>query len=81
MLGVQLAARQTPLVGIAYDRRNDTLEIVMDGLDHLVVRPQELYVDFGNHGVESLGILDSEANWQIVLLRDPLMLPSPETFR
>jgi hypothetical protein len=36
-----------------------------------------MYLDFGLGGVQSLGILDKENAWQIVLLRDPLMLPRP----
>jgi hypothetical protein len=34
-------------------------------------------VDYGPGGIESLGIVDHDYAWQIVLLRDPLMLPSP----
>jgi hypothetical protein len=40
-----------------------------------VFQPREMYLDFGLGGVQSLGILDNENAWQIVLLRDPLMLP------
>jgi hypothetical protein len=76
-LGVQRAARWVPLVGFAYDRKRDTLEIAIEGLDHLVMRPRELYAEFGPRGLESIGILDSDAAWQIVWLRDPLMLPPP----
>jgi hypothetical protein len=32
---------------------------------------------FRTRGVQSLGILDREHAWQIVLLREPLMLPRP----
>jgi hypothetical protein len=39
-----------------------------------------LYLDSGPGGVQSLGILDQENAWQIVLLRDPLMLPNPAAF-
>jgi hypothetical protein len=34
-----------------------------------------MYLDFGLGGIQSLGILDQENAWQIVQLRDPLMLP------
>ena len=43
----------------------------------MVFRPREFYVDYGVTGVESLGIVDHNRVWQIVLLRDPLMLPAP----
>ena len=50
---------------------------MLEGVDHFVFQPRELYLDFGLGGVQSLGILDRENARQIVLLRDPLMLPSP----
>jgi hypothetical protein len=34
-----------------------------------------MYLDFSLVGNVSLGILDKANAWQIVLLRDPLMLP------
>jgi hypothetical protein len=75
--GVQLEAQWLPLVELAYDPRSDVLEIVLEGLDHLVAHPQEFYVDFGLSGLESLGIVDRDRVWQIVLFREPLKLPAP----
>ena len=57
--------------------RNDALKIMLDGVDHFVFQPQEMYLDFGLGGVQSVGIRDNENAWQIVLLRDPPMLPRP----
>ena len=48
---------------------------MLDGDDHFVFQPREMYVDFGLGGVQSVGILDNKIAWQIVMLRDPLMLP------
>lgn len=64
-------------MGVTYDPSDDLLEIVLDGLDHMILHPRELYVDFGRGGVESLGIVDEMGSWQIVVFRDPLMLPAP----
>lgn len=75
--GVQVVARWQPLIGLVYDWKRETLEISVDGVDHLVMKPQELYVEYGASGLESIGILDSEGAWQIVLLRYPMMLPAP----
>jgi hypothetical protein len=75
--GILVEARWLPVIGIAYEPSNDALRIMLDGVDHFVFQPQELYLDFGLGGVRSLGILDKENAWQIVQLRDPLMLPSP----
>jgi hypothetical protein len=78
--GLLIEARRLPVIGIAYDAANDALRIMLDGVDHFVFQPRELYLDSGPGGVQSLGILDQEKAWQIVLLRDPLMLPNPATF-
>lgn len=78
-LGVQLEARWLPVMGVVYDPADDLLEIVLDGLDHIILHPRELYVDFGRSGVESLGIVDAAGSWQIVMFRDPMMLPAPRS--
>jgi hypothetical protein len=75
--GLMIQARWLPVLGIAYDPLNDAVKIMLDGVDHFVFQPREMYFDFGLGGVQSLGILDKENAWQIVLLRDPLMLPRP----
>ena len=73
--GILIEAHWLPIIGIAYDPAKDELKIMLDGVDHFVFQPREMYLDFGLGGVQSLGILDNENAWQIVLLRDPLMLP------
>ena len=77
-LGAQVIARWLPLLALVYDRRNDSLQIAIDGLDHVVLKPRELYAEYGPRGLQSVGILDSEGAWQILLLRDPLSLPPPQ---
>jgi hypothetical protein len=75
--GLLIEARWLPVIGIVFDPVNDSLKIMLDGVDHFVFQPREMYLDFGSGGVQSLGILDNDNAWQIVLLRDPLMLPRP----
>ncbi|MDB6086517.1 MAG: hypothetical protein JWN43_4398 [Gammaproteobacteria bacterium] len=75
--GILIEARWLPMIGIMYDPASDALKIMLDGVDHFVFQPREMYLDFGLGGIQSLGILDNENAWQIVLLRDPLMLPRP----
>ena len=75
--GILVEAQWLPVIGIAFDSANDALKIMLDGVDHFVFQPREMYLDFGLGGVQSVGILDMENAWQIVLLRDPLMLPRP----
>src|SRR3979490_2177322 len=73
--GILIEAHWLPVTGIAYDPENDALKIMMDGVDHFVFQPREMYFDFGLGSVQSVGILDKENAWQIVVLRDPLMMP------
>jgi hypothetical protein len=76
-LGSQIEAEWLPLLGIAYDPKSDILEIALDGLDHLVAKPQRLFVDVGPEGLISFEVIDGEGVSQIVKLRDPLMLTPP----
>jgi Family of unknown function (DUF5335) len=75
--GILTESRWLPVIGIVYDSASDALKIMLDGVDHFVFQPREMYLDFGGGGLQSLGILDEENAWQIVLLRDPPMLPRP----
>ena len=65
-LGSQIEAEWLPLLGIAYDPKDD-----------MVQRPREMYVDLGPDGLTSLEVIDSDDARHIVKFRDPLMLPPP----
>jgi hypothetical protein len=77
-LGDQIEAAWLPLIGITYDPKDDLVEIALEGVDHMIRKPREIYVDGGPIGLESVEIVDANGVKQIVLLRDPLMLPAPE---
>ena len=53
------------------------LEVALEGVDHMIHKPREIYIDNGAHTLTSVEILDAEGTKQIVRLRDPLMLPPP----
>ena len=76
-LGDQIEAEWLPLLGIAYDPKDDILEIALDGLDHMVAAPQEIYVDIEHGELARFEIIDRDGVSQIVQLREPLMLPAP----
>jgi uncharacterized protein DUF5335 len=77
-LGDQVEADWLPLLGIAYDPKDDLVEVALEGLDHLIPRPREIYVQDGIEGLSSLEIVDAEGNKQLVKLRDELALPPPQ---
>jgi Family of unknown function (DUF5335) len=80
-LGDQVQADWLPLIGIAYDPNDDIVEVALEGLDHLISKPRELYVAEGAGGLAALEIVDSEDVKQIIKLRNPLMLPAPSQAR
>jgi hypothetical protein len=78
-LGDRTQAEWLPLIGITYDPRDDAVEIALDGLDHMIRKPREIYLDDGAAGLTSLEIVDVDGVRQIVKLKDQLMLPAPQT--
>ena len=76
-LGDQVQAKWLPFIGIAYDSNDDVVEVALDGLDHMIHRPREIYLDDDVGGLTSLEIVDAEGVRQIVKLKDQLMLPAP----
>ena len=76
-LGDQVQAKWLPFIGIAYDSNDDVVEVALDGLDHMIHRPREIYVDDEVGGLTSLEIVDADGVRQIVKLKDQLMLPAP----
>lgn len=80
-LGDQVEADWLPLLGIAYDPHDDIVEVALEGLDHLISKPREIYVEEGPGGLAALEIVDGDEVKQIIKLRDPLMLPAPSQAR
>lgn len=78
-LGDQIEAEWLPLLGISYDPRDDVLDIALDGFDHIIRKPREIYLDNGAAELMSLEIVDADGVRQIVKLKDRLMLPPPRS--
>lgn len=76
-LGDQVQAEWLPLIGVTYDPKDDIVEVALEGIDHLIYHPREIYLDNGSGTLTSLEIVDAEGTKQIVKLKDPLMLPRP----
>jgi len=80
-LGDQVEAEWLPLLGIAYDPNDDIVEVALEGLDHLIPKPRDIYVEDAPSGLVALEIIDADDVKQIVKLRDPLMLPAPSRMK
>lgn len=77
-LGDQVEAEWLPLIGLTYDPKDDVLDVALEGLDHLIPKPQEIYVDDSSVGLASVAVADGEGKRHLIQLRDPLALPAPQ---
>jgi uncharacterized protein YuzE len=80
-LGSQIEAEWLGLFGLNYDPRADAVEVALDGVDHLIHAPRELWVDIDNKGLLTLEIVGSDQTRQIIRLREPLLLAAPQPAR
>jgi hypothetical protein len=76
-IGAQIEAEWVPLQGITYDHQNDLVEVLVEGLDHLIRNPVEIWVDHGPAGLASMEIIDADGVKEIIRFRDPILLPGP----
>lgn len=74
-IGAQIEADWVPLIGITYDRRSDVLEVAVEGLDHLIGKPVEIWIDQAGTELSSVEVVDKQGYRHIIRLHDPLMLP------
>ncbi|MDO8654450.1 MAG: DUF5335 domain-containing protein [Undibacterium sp.] len=75
-LGSQIQAEWVPLLGITYDKKNDLIEIILDGLDHMIHKPRDIFIEQNGIALSSLEVVDEDDVKQIIKLRDPLLLSS-----
>ena len=76
-LGDQIEAQWAPLIGIVYDPKSNVIEVALEGIDHLILDPREVYVDFDVGGLVGLEVIDADDSRQIIKLKDALALPAP----
>lgn len=76
-IGDQIEAEWLPLLGIGYDPANDLIDIKLEGLDHVIRNPKEVFIDQDAVLLKSMEVIDADNMQRIIKLRDPLMLPPP----
>lgn len=76
-IGSQIEAEWLPLLGITYDPKDDIVEVALEGLDHMIHKPRDVFVDQNAVDLSSVEVIDSDDVRHIIKLRDPLMLPPP----
>jgi Family of unknown function (DUF5335) len=75
-LGDQIVAEWIPMLGITYDAKDDTLDIALDRVDHLIRHPRDIAVQEVAGGLASVAVMDGEGTMQIIRLKAPLALPA-----
>ena len=71
-LGDQIEANWLPLYGVVYDPKDDIFEVALKGLDHLIQKPREVYVEEEGGKLVNAEIVDGDENHQIVRFRAPI---------
>lgn len=74
-LGSQVEAEWLPLYGVTYDPKDDLVEVALEGLDHMVRKPREIYVEGEAGALASFEIVDADGVKQVVRLRQPVDQP------
>ncbi len=77
-LGDQIEAEWVPFYGVSYDPKDDLVEFVLEGVDHLVRHPAQVLVEDSAEGLSSIEIIDSEGVRHIAKFKEVLKLPPPE---
>ncbi|NLS07532.1 DUF5335 family protein [Rhizobium sp. P32RR-XVIII] len=67
-LGVQVLVRSSSILGITYEPKRNTLEILLDGLDHLIEKPKAISVQEDDGVLFALEIVDRDDQHQILTL-------------
>jgi hypothetical protein len=73
-IGAQIEQEWIQLQGMVYDHKDNLLEILVEGLDHLIHKPKEIYIDHTALGLSSMEVIGDDDVREVIRLREPLML-------
>ena len=65
-IGAQFVAEGLGIVGITYDQKGRLLEVALEGMDHLILHPQEIYVDETPQGLAVVEATDADGRKHII---------------
>jgi hypothetical protein len=74
-IGAQFAAEDLGIIGITYDQKDQLLEIALDGLDHLIRHPREIYIDETPDGAAMIEVVDADEHKHIIQIRPKSSMP------
>lgn len=73
-LGDQVQASSLPIIGLAYDHKDDLFEVALKGLDHLIRRPEQFFVEENSSGISAMLVIDYDLARHLIQFKRPLML-------
>jgi hypothetical protein len=73
-LGQHVEANWAPLIGLAYDPKDDIVEVALEGMDHLIEKPRDFFLEEEAGVVSSLEIISADNVRQIVKFSKPVRL-------
>lgn len=76
--GDQLLAEKVSLHGLSYDAKGGIFEVEMANINHRVIRPAQVFVDWEAGGVIGVEVVGDDDVRTILRIREPLMLPEPQ---
>lgn len=76
-IGSQLAAEWLPALGVTYDPKNDLLAVMVEGLDHMVRHPREVFIETEGVSLRSIDIIGDDGASHVIRFREALLLPAP----
>ena len=69
-LGDQFETSAVPLLGLTFDPKSEALEVLLEGIDHLIFHPTEIWVMEGEPGfVATLEIMRADGGKEIIYIR------------
>ncbi len=75
-IGDQVETWWQPLIGLAYDPKDDEFEVAAERHDHLIHKPVEIYVDEDVDGsIKTVEVIQEDRTKHIIKLRTPEALP------
>lgn len=80
-LGDHIEARWLPVFGVVYEPDADVFEIALEGLDHRIEHPVDVFVEETTRGVVAIEVITADSCRQIVKLSEPVPLPTATPFR
>jgi hypothetical protein len=78
-IGHQVQTEWVTLLGVAYDDKDDLVELVLPGLDHMIHHPRQIFVDEDAFGLIAIDIVDRDGVHEIIRFKHPLLLASPDS--